>query len=162
MKQTEILQLTTTMDGETVFHQTIGKVKNLSLGLAKITNNKLLKAEADDIRDALKAKEPAILEELRNKAKKAEGEDLQTIQRDFNRLYNDFILQPDIQEFLKSENDLKLKFCTLDEKYVKNAGFDSDQIEILMYFTNAEALIEKMVKEEEKSTEPKKLQKRGK
>lgn len=160
MTQKDILRLASPFEDGTMFRHTIGKVKNLPLSLALIHNDRLIKQEAETIREVLKAKEPAELEKLRAEGKTAEKQEAQEIQSKFNFLYNEFINQPEIQEFLKSENELKLKQCTLDEKYIK--AFDSDQIEVLMYFTNVEELIEKMVKEEEKSTEPKKLQKRGK
>ena len=144
MKQTELLQLTSQSDGASLYRQTIGKVKNLPLSLAIIQNDKVLKEVADDVRETLKTMEPPELEKLRNEAKKVEGDELLNLQRDFNRQYNDFITSPDVQAFLKSEYDLKLKQVTLDEKYVKNAGFDSDQIEILMLFTNIQEVIEKM------------------
>jgi hypothetical protein len=144
MKQTELLQLTSQSDGASLYRQTIGKVKNLPLSLAIIQNDKVLKEVADDVRETLKTMEPPELEKLRNEAKKVEGDELLNLQRDFNRQYNDFITSPDVQAFLKSENDLKLKQVTLDEKYVKNAGFDSDQIEILMLFTNIQEVIEKI------------------
>lgn len=149
MKRSDVLAFSQpTRDGGSVFRVILGKVKDLNLNLAIISNDKRLKEAGDEIREVLKGKEPKVLEELRNKVKSA-GENKELISeltQKYNIEYTSFIEKKEIQDFLKGESDVDLKKCTLSKKYCESANFDTDQVEVLMMFTN----IGELGEEEEK------------
>jgi len=157
MKKSEVWALSQpTRDSISVFRAILGKVKDLNLNLAIIANDKKLKDEGDLIREVLKNKEPKQLEEIRTKLKAAgENKELtaELVQK-LNSKYNAFIEEKEIQEFLKGESDIELKKCTLSKKYVEGTGFDTDQVELLLMFTNIGELGEE--EKEEKQVRGKK------
>ena len=151
MNRNDILLFSSvTNQGVSVFRAIMGKVKNLNLSLAIITFDKKVKAEAENLREVLKEKEPPRLEEIRQEMYQTKDEtERKRLNQEYEIEYADFLAKKEIKEWLNEEVDLKFQTHKLDKAFVKNAGFDTDQVEMLMNFTDIEELIS-----EPKTTEP--------
>jgi hypothetical protein len=123
--------------GQSVFRSIIGKVKDLKLNLILIENDRVIKKKAEDIAEAIKAKEPKSFEAKR-KAIQAEKDETVKNQliNDFENEYNEFFSRDDIQAFLKEDSGVVLTRIDKPVGFWEKEAFDTDQVELLMLFSN--------------------------
>lgn len=129
---------------QTIFRTIIGKVKNLNLNLAIIQNDKRLKTLGETYMENLQEMEPARLKKLREDYKKSaektrgseESDSQKEIREQLDREYNQFILSDEVRKWLTGESEIELVRETISRKYAE--GFDTDQLETLLYFVDIE------------------------